>query len=118
MFCVLQALTLKPFDDEGGYLLRSAPDFRQIDPKRLFKDLLSELAEHGTTSSLEEARDRVVDSMACHAAVRFGDDLTREEMQRMLDKMDETDAATHCPHGRPVYQIINNRELERRFKRH
>ena len=56
-------------------------------------------------------------TMACHAAVKANDPLTREKMQYLLDELRRTAHSSVCPHGRPVVLRLTRREIERNFER-
>jgi DNA mismatch repair protein MutL len=60
---------------------------------------------------------RLAATMACHAAVKANDVLTREKMQYLLDELRRTAHSTVCPHGRPVVLRLTRREIERNFDR-
>lgn len=52
---------------------------------------------------------------ACKHAIRAGDDVTKEQIAYLIDKMKEGVAL--CPHGRPIIVKITRKELEKMFKR-
>jgi DNA mismatch repair protein MutL len=56
-------------------------------------------------------------TMACHAAVKANDPLTREKMQYLLDELHRTAHSSVCPHGRPVVLRLTRREIEKNFER-
>jgi DNA mismatch repair protein MutL len=87
----------------------------RADPRRLARDVLSELAREGNDFS--RAIDLVLATMACHGSVRAGDDLADEEARALLRALDAVDFAGHCPHGRPVVWSVRWSELERRLGR-
>jgi DNA mismatch repair protein MutL len=66
---------------------------------------------------VEEALRRTAATMACHAAVKANDPLTREKMQYLLDELRETAHSSVCPHGRPVVLRLTRREIEKSFER-
>jgi DNA mismatch repair protein MutL len=66
---------------------------------------------------VEEALRRTAATMACHAAVKANDSLTREKMQYLLDELRETAHSSVCPHGRPVVLRLTRREIEKSFER-
>jgi DNA mismatch repair protein MutL len=78
-------------------LLRASLGGDTVDPKTLFHD--------------------VADTMACKAAVRFGDRLSREEAEALLTESGALDRAFVCPHGRPTVLRLGFVELEKRFGR-
>ena len=68
-------------------------------------------------ASLDEALRRTAATIACHAAVKANDLLTREKMQYLLDELRATAHSAVCPHGRPVVLRLTRRELEKSFER-
>ena len=85
-------------------------------PERLFKDWLDEIAREAVRPYGERV-DLVLATMACHGSIRAGDRLTETEARDLLEALDETDFAGHCPHGRPVVTRLSFAELERRVGR-
>jgi DNA mismatch repair protein MutL len=68
-------------------------------------------------AGVDEALRRMAATMACHAAVKANDPLTREKMQYLLDELRRTSHSSVCPHGRPVVLRLTRREIERNFER-
>ena len=68
-------------------------------------------------ASVAESLRRMAATMACHAAVKANDPLTREKMQYLLDELRRTAHSSICPHGRPVVLRLTRREIERNFER-
>jgi len=60
---------------------------------------------------------KLLATLACHSAVRAGDELGREEMDRLLTDLGRTRLPTHCPHGRPLIFHLPTRDIEKRFQR-
>ena len=49
---------------------------------------------------------------------KFGSDkLSYEEMKALMEALDGCDNPYSCPHGRPTFLKITERQLESRFKR-
>lgn len=57
-------------------------------------------------------------SFACKAAVKAGDELSREEMQELVNRLFATEHPYFCPHGRPIIVQLSLDELDGRFERH
>jgi DNA mismatch repair protein MutL len=79
--------------------------------------LASDLDGLSPRAGVNDALRRVAATMACHAAVKANDPLTREKMQYLLDELRRTAHSSVCPHGRPVVLRLTRREIERNFDR-
>ncbi|MGH7687599.1 MAG: DNA mismatch repair endonuclease MutL [Candidatus Dormibacteria bacterium] len=85
------------------------------DPERLVVALLDAIGDDGVAVDIR--RHRIAALVACHSAVRFGDRLTLDEQQRLLDRLVETPGGITCPHGRPAVRILDDAQLRRAFGR-
>jgi DNA mismatch repair protein MutL len=109
---------------EHAVALRAVPELLgDRDPAALLRTLADELAETPATATATSAlralpaADRVVATLACHAARRKGDVLDPREQRALLDALDAIPWAPTCPHGRPVVVPFAQAEIERRFGR-
>jgi DNA mismatch repair protein MutL len=90
---------------------------RRVDPGQFIPELLERVADQGMPHDAEEALHRVLDMMACKAAVKAGDHLNATELQALMDVRESIDRASACPHGRPTSLRITLGDLERQFGR-
>jgi len=107
-------------EDFGGSSLRitAVPallDWKQVDAA--LKAVASDLDGLSPGASVDVSLRQMAATMACHAAVKANDPLTREKMQYLLDELRRTSHSTVCPHGRPVVLRLTRREIERNFER-
>ena len=65
----------------------------------------------------ERVLDRVVKTVACRAVVKGNTPLTRNQMERLLRQLAETDSPYTCPHGRPTALVLSKEKLGSMFLR-
>ena len=77
---------------------------------------LKETAEdsEGGTVDRQEQLMRVI---ACKAAVKAGDRLSRTQVEALLERRDRIGPEPTCPHGRPTTLRFDLRDIERQFLR-
>ena len=64
-----------------------------------------------------EAREWLMHSTACRAAIKAGHKASSAEMISLADKIMCGDIPKFCPHGRPVYFTVQKKDIEKRFGR-
>jgi DNA mismatch repair protein MutL len=87
------------------------------DVAQLSRDVLSELAQHGSSRRLQELENELLSTMACHGSVRAGRRLTLPEMNALLREMEATERSGQCNHGRPTWVQLSLAELDKLFMR-
>ena len=99
-------------------LLRSVPALlADTDVAALLRDVLGDLLEHGHSRRVDAARDELLATMACHAAVRAHRRLTVPEMDALLREMESTERSGQCNHGRPTWARFGLPEIDAWFLR-
>lgn len=82
-----------------------------------FADLLDELVGGGGGRDLEMRRKKLLTLLACKNAIKAGDTLPSEQMQRLVDDLLELPNPSICPHGQPILIRITTLELDKKFER-
>lgn len=105
---------IEPF---GGrtFVVRSIPSSLGVEEAEQFvKDFLGEVRHE---SSASEYKDKALHTLACRAAVKFGDKLEKPEMEGIINGLQKIPRRNVCPHGRPAILFVAESALLKAFKR-
>jgi DNA mismatch repair protein MutL len=84
---------------------------------RIIKEIAALPEDAMPAGVLAERFDAVFARAACHASIRSGRELEREEAYALFRQMDSEELANACPHGRPVVVQFSSTEIEGWFGR-
>lgn len=104
----------------GGntFQIRALPVvFGSTENPKVIHDIIDELLSLGKTKHKDELLEKAAAIVACHSAIRGGDELSFVQMKNLVESLYETENAYSCPHGRPSILSMTKYELEKRFKR-
>ena len=103
---------------EESLLVRGIPALlSRSNTEQLLRDVLSDFLEYGSTLRIQEHKDEILSTMACHGSVRANRRLTIPEMNALLRDMEDTERSGQCHHGRPTWTELSVAELDSLFLR-
>ena len=110
-------LLIEPFG-ATAVAIRGVPiGLGKVDAAILVQDLIDDLTEWDSASSLELRVQPVLASLACHGAVRAGRALTLPEIQQLIHDWVQEGLIMTCPHGRRTAFRLSTDELAKLFGR-
>jgi DNA mismatch repair protein MutL len=107
---------LEEFAD-NSVVVRSAPTIlHRADIPDAVRAVINNYVEE-TAPDVETYLESVMQTLACKAAVKAGQTLSKEEIEILLSDSRRLPAIHTCPHGRPIYFTIPVADIERQLKR-
>ena len=117
---------IEPFGG-GSVLIRAVPqvlaeraamtaDAAQAALVRVLDDMSQNDSRSSDTDRMPWS-ERLLATMACHAAVRAGDSLTLEGCEEIVRLLQDCEHPQSCPHGRPTMLLLTGEALEKEFGR-
>ncbi len=106
--------TIEPFGNRS-YVIRAIPALMaRANIIEIISVLLDNLASKESPNPWEE---KIAQSLACHGAIRAGQQLSNEEMRELIKQLEQTKQPRACPHGRPTMIHLSSHQLEKEFGR-
>ena len=123
-----QVEQLQPFFESIGFdvgrigaasiVVRTAPEILiHVDFASLLRDVLAEWQEQNFSTRIEQARNEILATIACHRSVRANRKMTIAEMNALLRAMESTERSNQCNHGRPTWIQLDVKDLDKLFLR-
>ena len=106
---------IDPFGDDSIAVRAVPADTDVSDIPAHMQELARIIAASGKTG-LDAAREELLHSVACKAAIKAGKPTDEKELRVIADKV-AAGEIKYCPHGRPVCVSFSKSELDKRFKR-
>jgi len=100
----------------GALIVRQAPfDVDEGDIVATLTEIAVKLLSAGQADP-DAARDELLHTMACKAAIKGGWKSGTQELERVVQAVMDG-SVKYCPHGRPVAIELTKKDLEKQFKR-
>ena len=99
-------------------LIRQVPvALQKANVEQLVRDVLSDIAQYGTSDRLQQHIHELLATMACHGAIRANRKLSIPEMNALLRDMEVTERSGQCNHGRPTWTQFALGDMDKWFLR-
>lgn len=106
---------IEPFG-ERELIVRAVPaDMDAGDVPAAIEEICEKL-RRGKCPDAQSARDEILHTVACKAAIKAGWDTHPKELEAVVDAV-ISGQVCYCPHGRPVSVTLTRKELDKQFKR-
>ena len=106
---------IEPFG-ERELIVRAVPaDMDAGDVPAAIEEICEKL-RRGKCPDAQSARDEILHTVACKAAIKAGWDTHPKELEAVVDTV-ISGQVRYCPHGRPVSVTLTRKELDKQFKR-
>jgi DNA mismatch repair protein MutL len=110
-------LHIEPFG-YGAVAVRSLPDvLGVIEVHDLIPELAFAVAEAGAADGLKAEIAEVLAHVACRHAIKAGEALDGEAMEKLLRALEVTPNGVRCNHGRPAVAFLALNDLRKLFDR-
>ena len=117
IFPYLEKIGFKIVETKNSKLVVEATpsDISWGDEKKIIKEIIDEFIS--TRKKYSSYKEALAASFACKAAVKAGDQMSKDEMVMLVNRLFSTEHPYYCPHGRPIIMQLSLEELDRRFER-
>lgn len=107
---------ISPFGG-NGFAIEGVPgNLFSFDVKTFFMELLASCDSLKGNDGHDMILEKIA-SMSCKAAIKGNNQLSRPEIEALLEELLSLENPYHCPHGRPTIIAMTKYELEKKFKR-
>ena len=110
-------LMIEPFGASAVAICAVPSGIGKVDAIALVQDILDDLREWDSVSSLDMRVHPVLASLACHGAVRAGRAMASEEIRELIRDWLQEGLIMTCPHGRRTAFRLSTDELDKIFGR-
>ena len=99
------------------FIVRSVPMWmKEVEEERFLQDVIDNF-KNDRDSKYARMEKKKIATMACHSSIRFNRALSLDEMKEVVKQLYKCQNPYHCPHGRPTFIILDEKELTKEFLR-
>ena len=99
------------------FIVRSVPMWmKEVEEESFLQDVIDNF-KNDRDSKYARMEKKKIATMACHSSIRFNRTLSIDEMKEVVKQLYKCQNPYHCPHGRPTFIILDEKELTKEFLR-
>ena len=83
----------------------------------MIKMIIDMVIEKEKNFDIGRFRNHVAATTACKMSIKANEEITKEEMEKLIEDLRKCKNPFNCPHGRPTTIYYSKEELEKLFKR-
>lgn len=110
-------LIVEPFGGDTILISGYPAILEKVDPQDILLGLIDTLLESSKKPNRSDLLDEMLHQMSCKAAMKAGDKLRPDALERLMQLAGNEINSHHCPHGRPSTLLFSCEELDKMFKR-
>ncbi|MCK4957511.1 MAG: DNA mismatch repair protein MutL, partial [Candidatus Cloacimonetes bacterium] len=107
--------SVKTFSGDSVVIDEIPAELENWDGGEVFIEILKQLEDE--FSETEDFRDSLSKSVACKAAIKAGQKMSKREMITLINDLFACEVPYFCPHGRPLIIKLTMDFFEKKFKR-
>lgn len=101
------------------FRINAVPKFvEDLDAVVTLSELIDDLKEGKVTKKIDRRSNKMLAFLACRSAIKSGQALTKKDIKKLINELNNDDFLYTCPHGRPVKIEVSLSQLDKIFKRH
>ena len=110
-------MEVEPFG-KNEFLLRSVPAIlKNNDHAQILGEIVGVLSGQQSPNILEEKFEDILIMMSCRNAIKINHPLSRDQIEKLMADLEQTQMPFTCPHGRPIALFFDMEDLLKKFLR-
>ena len=110
-------MEIEPFGPTE-FLIRSVPAIlKNNDPAEILREIVSMLPGNEDPTVLQEKFEDILIMMSCRNAMKINHPLDRDQINKLIADLEETEMPYTCPHGRPIALYFDMEDILKKFLR-
>ncbi len=110
-------VSVEPFGGDTVLVSSYPAMLANLPPREVLGEMVERLVSADRLPEASDLYDELLHTVACKAAVKYGDRLSAAEITALLEYRHLTENHHHCPHGRPTALVFSCDDLDKQFKR-